>query len=239
MSQPTLFAHAWFTPYQLLVYCTFAVVLLCYWGVGLAFLFVDLTGLPRCIGSRKLQAKVALDRAMLPRLVSNLLVGQLLVLLPFAHLQWVVHSSPSIPLGLRVDTELPGAVEVVLSLFAFIVIEEVLFYYSHRLLHGPRLYAMIHKVHHEFKAPIALAGAFAHPLELATGNVFPLWLGPLLLHSHVTTMWLWYGLAIVGTQIHHCGYRLRGRRAAGELPAPQPDFHDYHHEHFRHVCVCE
>lgn len=53
-------------------------------------------------------------------------------------------------------------------------------------------------------------------------------LGPLLLRTHVTVVWLWFVLAILGTQTHHCGYRL-----PWTLPFDhQPNFHDFHHEKF-------
>lgn len=46
---------------------------------------------------------------------------------------------------------------------------ELLFYTSHRLLHTKYLYPY-HKLHHGYKAPIALAALYAHPLEAILGN---------------------------------------------------------------------
>jgi len=66
---------------------------------------------------------------------------------------------------------------------------------------------MFHKKHHTFRAPIALAATYAHPLETILNNALPLIAGPLLCRSHVVTYWLWLVVAIVGTMHHHSGYR--------------------------------
>jgi len=108
----------------------------------------------------------------------------------------------------------------------YILIEEYLFYWSHRLLHV-YFYQDIHKRHHEFRAPISIAAEYAHPIELILSNIFPLIAGPMLLGSHIFTVWLWLILAITGTCNHHCGYHLPWLKGLSS-----PEFHDYHHYNF-------
>jgi fatty acid hydroxylase domain-containing protein 2 len=88
----------------------------------------------------------------------------------------------------------------------------------------------VHKQHHLFTAPVALAAVYAHPFEVATSNVLPLVLGPLLLRAHLFTVVVWYTFAILGVQVHHCGYELFPRQRIG-FPVQQPEFHDWHHQH--------
>lgn len=95
-------------------------------------------------------------------------------------------------------------------------------YYSCRLLHHPRIYKYIHKIHHEWTAPISITAIYAHPIEHLISNVFPVLMGPLVMGSHVATCWLWFALAISTTLVSHCGYH---------LPLlPSPEAHDYHHQ---------
>ena len=91
------------------------------------------------------------------------------------------------------------------------------------------MYSRFHKVHHEWKAPIALAASYAHPVELMTCNVLPLMMGPVLCRAHIVTTYVWFIVAIFGSMMHHCGYRFWWAHIPSD---PQPDFHDYHHENF-------
>ncbi|MPC27536.1 Fatty acid hydroxylase domain-containing protein 2 [Portunus trituberculatus] len=83
------------------------------------------------------------------------------------------------------------------------------------------LYKHFHKMHHEWQSPISITAIYAHPLEHALSNMMPVFLGPLLMGSHVATIWLWVSLALLSTLNAHSGYH---------LPFfPSPEAHDFHH----------
>lgn len=93
-----------------------------------------------------------------------------------------------------------------------IMVTEVGFYSVHFLLHySPLLFRTIHKVHHRFLAPTAMACVYAHPIEFAVGNIFPIFLGCMLTNAHPRTCYLiWFPMSMAGTCKGHCGYRIMG-----------------------------
>ena len=123
----------------------------------------------------------------------------------------------------RIQPSLPSLTEVIRDFILSLLMREILFYYSHRLLHSPCFYARIHKRHHQFTAPIALAAQFAHPIEQIFANVLPITLPPQLLQSHVLTFWLFLGYELFSTATVHSGY---------DFFRNQAKMHDLHHEKF-------
>ncbi|KAJ5924358.1 hypothetical protein N7466_008545 [Penicillium verhagenii] len=123
----------------------------------------------------------------------------------------------------RVETPLPGAVEFARDFLISLLLRETMFYYSHRLLHVPYLYRQIHKKHHKFTAPIALAAQFAHPIEHIFANALPISLPPQLLRSHVLTFWAFLAWELFNTATVHSGYDFFHNKAK---------MHDLHHEKF-------
>lgn len=103
------------------------------------------------------------------------------------------------------------------------LVVEFTFYPIHRLMHWKPIYNRVHKVHHEWKAPIAVASIYNHPLELLTGSFFPFVAGPLLMRSHVCTVWILNLMTYTTVVTEHSGYQLPFLKSA--------QFHHYHHTH--------
>jgi methylsterol monooxygenase len=191
-----------------------------YWIYNLLFIIFDLGFGPQWVKRYKVQDTEKLDPKRmlkaLPRILFNQLVmGTLMIVIGYQLSKWR---------GCSFERELPTFNRVIVELLICVVVEELLFYYSHRLLHHPRIYKHVHKIHHEWTAPIGIVSVYAHPLEHVISNMVPLLVGPLLCGSHIATTWLWYTLALFSTTIHHCGYH---------FPLlPSPEFHDFHHLKF-------
>lgn len=125
--------------------------------------------------------------------------------------------------GYRFDEKLPSLREMVGNIVTCMLIREILFYYAHRLLHHRIFYSRIHKLHHQFTAPFALAAQYAHPIEHMVANVAPISLPPQVLRCHILTFWVLLAIELLETTCVHSGYDFL-RRAA--------ESHDLHHQKF-------
>jgi len=112
-------------------------------------------------------------------------------------------------------------------------IEDLSFYFGHRILHTRHLYHLIHKQHHEYTTTIGLASFYAHPFEFVFANMLPAALGPKLLGSscHLVTFWLWNILRTAETIDGHCGYDFSWSPFRLLPLSGGAVYHDFHHSH--------
>jgi len=116
---------------------------------------------------------------------------------------------------------------------------DAMFYWTHRLMHHPKLYKHCHKIHHQYHTPIGIAATHQHPMEgfIQLFNWFlPIGFAGFLNRGngglHVSTLFYYNCFRWLETVDAHCGY---------EFPfSPFHLFplcwssrgHDYHHRAF-------
>jgi sterol desaturase/sphingolipid hydroxylase (fatty acid hydroxylase superfamily) len=112
------------------------------------------------------------------------------------------------------------------------LVEDLSFYFSHRLLHVPWLYPRIHKIHHEHKVSFSLASMHTHPLEYVFGNIIPVILGPGILGArmHRASVFGWYFMRAWESLDGHCGYSFSWSPFRILPCQPEGDYHYFHHE---------
>ena len=134
------------------------------------------------------------------------------------------------------DFETAGIGYLAVSLVAIIVAHDAYFYWTHRLMHHPRLYRHFHRTHHRSVTPTPFAAyAFDVPEALLMAAFTPLWL--LMVPMHVLGLFLFMAFMIVRNVMGHAGVELMPRALAdsrwfGWINATT--HHDLHHSSFHH-----
>jgi sterol desaturase/sphingolipid hydroxylase (fatty acid hydroxylase superfamily) len=158
---------------------------------------------------------------MLRRCAREVLLGQIVFFVlvsAVVHPLWVAR-------GGTLDLTWAPPWEIALHLLVYAVLNETIFYWSHRTLHTAWLYKRVHARHHRFvhvRVPVA---EYAHPVENAV-NFVAFFAGPLLLGAPFTTLCVWVVLRIFETAEAHSGYAFT--RSGSR--------HAYHHLHAHDGC---
>ncbi|XP_014666643.1 PREDICTED: fatty acid hydroxylase domain-containing protein 2-like, partial [Priapulus caudatus] len=121
---------------------------------------------------------------------------------------------------------MPSVQSVICDIAVIAFIDEVGFYYSHRLFHHPWSYKRIHKIHHEWTSPTALITMYCHPIEHAVANLSPLMIGAIVVRAHARALTMLVALTVgIWFSINdHCGYHFPLMTS--------PKAHDFHHLKF-------
>lgn len=194
-----------------------------YWFIGGIYLFFDLTEWPKTFRKYKVQqgTNEPLDRKMLITTIKVVLRNQTFITLPLLFISYQLKKAKGITIDLYA---VPSFERAILDLAVCVIVDEIGFYYMHRLVHHKLLYKRIHKIHHEWTAPIAITALYAHPLESLFGNLLPAALGPIIMNSHISVTWVWNFLVQLITLTVHSGYHFPMLHSS--------ENHDFHHKTF-------
>lgn len=184
---------------------------LAFWSASVLNVWVDHLAYTKTVpwlSELKLQKDRYLSRSELWDVVTlagfNLLVVAPLICCPLFEWGWDSLYPSESGIRLMESSEWNWKREILL-LPVDMFVNEVSFYVAHYVMHR-WLYQSIHKVHHRFKAPCAMAAAYAHPLEFIFGNVLCIALGPIITNGHPYTSYFYFTMAILSTCKGHSGY---------------------------------
>lgn len=128
----------------------------------------------------------------------------------------------------------PSAATVLWQLAACLVMEDFMFYWSHRTLHENRwLYVNVHKIHHQYNhdGTAVSASEHAHPIEFILGNLLPVITPLLLLRAHLFTAAIFTLVRVFVSAEEHCGYAFPWSPVRLLPIQACVEGHDYHHTH--------
>jgi len=122
-----------------------------------------------------------------------------------------------------------------LSFVLLLIIQDTHYYWTHRLLHDPRIFSWAHAAHHRSRDPSPFASFAFDPAEAA----LTAWLLPVLAFLIPLNIWMLAVLLTVMTAaavMNHCGRELWPDRWVRQGPGAQfitATHHSRHHTHMK------
>ncbi|XP_031127851.1 methylsterol monooxygenase 1-1-like [Ipomoea triloba] len=131
-------------------------------------------------------------------------------------------------IGIRTSLALPSWGEMLSQVLVYFLVEDYANYWLHRMLHCKWGYDKIHRVHHQYLAPMVFAAPYAHWAEVLILG-FASFLGPLMVPCHMITFWLWFILRQIEAIETHSGYEFPWSPSKYIPFYGGAIYHDYHH----------
>ncbi len=121
------------------------------------------------------------------------------------------------------------------AFFIMLVVHDSYFYWTHRLMHHPKLFKYFHLVHHKSTNPSPWAAYAFHPLEaIVEAGILPVLVFTLPLH--ITHIVIFFFIMIVYNVYGHLGYELYpkgfSKSSVGRFINTSVN-HNLHHQYFK------
>lgn len=114
-------------------------------------------------------------------------------------------------------TTIPSFPQMFISFTLCMMIYEVSFFYLHWMLHHPLIYKKIHKKHHQYTTPVAVADLYQHPVEYFLLSIVPPSLAVFISQSCVATSMIFMTCIVILPVFEHCGLHLPFAPSPGQF----------------------
>ena len=124
-----------------------------------------------------------------------------------------------------------GVPYFIFSIFLYMVIHDLYFYITHRMMHHKKKYPIVHQVHHISLNPTPWAAFSFHPIE---AFIQIAWIPIIILFvpTHIFTIAIWVMYMMLFNVIGHLGYEFFPKRFVNSFFGKiffTPTFHNMHH----------
>ncbi len=125
-----------------------------------------------------------------------------------------------------------GWIGTFLSAVGLFLFDDAYVYWTHRGMHHPRVYAILHAVHHRSTDPSPFTSLAFHPGEAIIQNI-PYYILPLIVPLHFGVILFWQFFGIFHNVTAHLGYEIYPKfwtRIPGLRCKTTSTHHNMHHE---------
>ncbi len=98
-----------------------------------------------------------------------------------------------------------GITYFLISIFAMLIIHDAYFYWMHRVIHHPKLFAIFHKVHHQSRNPTPFT-AFSFNIAEAVVEAAIIPILVLILPVHPLAIFIFFNISLAFNVMGHLGY---------------------------------
>ncbi len=133
------------------------------------------------------------------------------------------------------DVSTYGWIYFFASLPLLLFVHDTYFYFTHRLMHLPRLFRVIHKAHHESRHPSPFSSFSFHPIEaVIEALILPILVTVIPTHPAILLAFLTI-MSIFGV-VNHTGYEIYSQAFVSNRWLRHwltTTHHEMHHSHYR------
>ncbi len=202
-------AWAWFMERmsltEFILYVGFGFYFVLFWLLGAGYLYLYYKRRPQFLYRYKIQdhGEGEGHRVPLSKSVRMVLINQFLGTLPYLvgvvfFMQWIGYSEA---------VTVPAWWVITLKLIGMILLQDLFFFLNHYWMHRNKwLYKHVHSQHHRYRESIAIATHYVHYIEHIIGNLFPVFIGAMILLPHPFTVLFWILLIVVNALHNHSGF---------------------------------
>ena len=154
------------------------------------------------------------------------------VVLPLFLLSVIYIDGWTVNLSFAIE-DIPTPTRLAATFLFCMLLDDFQFYFVHRFQHWKYIYPYIHKHHHEYKMPVAMAAEASHPLDFLLAGVISGGLSIMLLgkNMHVGTLAAWSVVRTFEGCDGHSGYEFPWSPIRLLPFSSSAQTHDFHHSH--------
>lgn len=190
---------------QFIIIAGFAFYFILFWLLGAAYLHLYYRRSPKWLYRYKIQdhGEGQGHRVPIAKSIGVVLFNQFFGTLPyligvFYFMVWR---------GYNADMAVPPWYVNLFHIVAMVLLQDLFFYLNHLWMHRNKfLYKHVHSMHHQYRESIAIATHYVHYVEHIIGNLFPVFIGAMILLPHPFTIMFWIILIVVNALHNHSGF---------------------------------